>query len=152
MVPVDMSTTMALAHGDQHLNLTLARGVQGAHVEDVDALHLAENLETLETGGLLEVGRDGSGGGTGATKVVLRLDLCAIDLVLAFNVPFRRRSTRPPVHGRPMAGQCFSFLHGSFDIQDPIEMGGLTGEGLVGLDGLGVGRGRGLGSFDYDTD
>jgi hypothetical protein len=54
----------------------LARRVQRPHVEDVDALHLSEDLETLDTGGLLEVGRDGSGGRTGADEVVDVLDVC----------------------------------------------------------------------------
>jgi len=60
------------------LFLTEARGVERAHVEDVDALHLAENLETLETGGLLDVGGDGAGAGAGADQVILRLDLCLV--------------------------------------------------------------------------
>lgn len=55
---------------------TLAGGVQRLHVEDINALNLAENLQTLETGGLLEIGRDGTGGGTRGKKVGLRLDLC----------------------------------------------------------------------------
>lgn len=53
-----------------------ARGIKRAHVEDVNALHLAENFETLETSRLLDIGRDGAGGGTGAEKVVNGLDLC----------------------------------------------------------------------------
>lgn len=55
--------------------LTEARGVERAHVEDVDAVHLAEDFETLETGRLLEVGGDGAGLGTGTEEVGLRLDL-----------------------------------------------------------------------------
>ena len=35
---------------------------QGLHVEDVDALHFAEDFETLETGRLFEIGGDGAGG------------------------------------------------------------------------------------------
>lgn len=58
------------------LELTLPRGVQRPHVKDVDALHLAENLETLKTGGLLQVGRHGAGLGAGADEVVFRLDVC----------------------------------------------------------------------------
>lgn len=58
-----------------------ARGIKRAHVEDVNALHLAENFETLETSRLLDIGRDGAGGGTGAEKVVNGLDLLdALDL------------------------------------------------------------------------
>lgn len=55
---------------------TLAGGVQGTHVKDIDALHLSDELQTLETGGLAEVGRDGTGLGTGGNQVILRLDLC----------------------------------------------------------------------------
>ena len=58
---------------------TLAGGVQGTHVENVDALHLSDELQTLETGGLDEVGRDGTGLGTGGEKVILALDLCSIE-------------------------------------------------------------------------
>jgi hypothetical protein len=69
--------TSRLDH-DWVLEGSLARGVQGAHVKDVDVLHLSENLQTLQTGGLLEVGRDGSGGGTGTEQVGLGADLCAL--------------------------------------------------------------------------
>lgn len=62
--------------GDGVLDCAKAAGVEGAHVEDVDALHLTEDLETLKTSGLLEVGGNGAGLGTGAEKVVLALDLC----------------------------------------------------------------------------
>lgn len=40
--------------------LTFARSVERAHVEDVYALHLAKNLQTLETGTLVEVGGHGT--------------------------------------------------------------------------------------------
>lgn len=63
---------------------TLAGGIEGAHVEDVDALHLSENLETLETGGLLEIGGDVAGLGTGTEQVVLGLDLCTIAVDVSF--------------------------------------------------------------------
>jgi hypothetical protein len=61
---------------DGLLNRSEAAGVEGAHVEDVDAVHLTENLETLETGRLLEIGGDGTGLGTRTEEVVLGLDLC----------------------------------------------------------------------------
>lgn len=64
------------ADEDGVLHRALAGGVEGTHVEDVDTLHLAENLETLETGGLLEVGRDGADLGAGSEEVFLSLDLC----------------------------------------------------------------------------
>lgn len=53
-----------------------AGGVERSHVEDVDTLHLSENLETLKTGSLLEIGRDGTGSGARTDKVLLSLDLC----------------------------------------------------------------------------
>ena len=56
---------------------TLAGGVKGTHVEDVDALHLSDKLETLETGGLDVVGGDGSGLGSRGNQVLLGLDLCS---------------------------------------------------------------------------
>lgn len=55
---------------------TLAGSIQRTLVEDVDALHLTDELETLETGGLDVVGRDGTGLGTGGDQVLLSLDLC----------------------------------------------------------------------------
>lgn len=53
-----------------------ARGVERLHVEDVDALHFAEDFEALETGGLLEVGGDGAGWGARGEEVVLGGDFC----------------------------------------------------------------------------
>ena len=49
-------------------------GIQWPHVEDVDALHLSENFETLETGRLLEVVGDRSGLSSWWQKVVHGLD------------------------------------------------------------------------------
>ena len=54
---------------------TLAGGIEGAHVEDVNTLHLSDELQTLETGGLVDVGGDGTGLGTGGEEVILNLDL-----------------------------------------------------------------------------
>lgn len=73
------ASVLLLASGADHdgvLHRALAGGIEGAHVEDVDALHLTEDLETLETGSLLEVGRDGAGLGTRTEKVVLGANLC----------------------------------------------------------------------------
>lgn len=64
------------ADGDGVLHGAQAASVEGAQVEDVDAIHLAENLETLQTGGLLEVRGDRARFGTGAEEVFLALDLC----------------------------------------------------------------------------
>lgn len=63
------------ADQDGVLQGSLAAGVEGAHVEDVDALHLSEDFETLETGGLFEIGGDGAGLATGSDEVLLDLDL-----------------------------------------------------------------------------
>lgn len=81
--------------------LTGAAGIQRPHVEDVNPLHLAQNLDTLETSGLLEIGGDGARLGTLGEEVVLILDLC-IDK-LAF-IPIRqkrrcRKSCVPRVMG-----------------------------------------------------
>lgn len=75
------SNKLLLTGGADHnglLNGALVRGVQGLHVENVDALHLTENLETLETSRLLKIRRDGTSLGTGADEVVNGLDICAI--------------------------------------------------------------------------
>ena len=67
---------------------TLARGVEGAHVEDVYALSLSKDLETLETGRLLEIGGDGAIGGTRSEKVINGLDL--FFCLSAFSFPCRQ--------------------------------------------------------------
>lgn len=85
----------------------LARGVEGAHVEDVDALHLTQDLQTLQTGRLLEIGRDGTGLGTGADQVVLALDLCSKEARgVSKAVPrgFVEFRARPRSMGAPLAG------------------------------------------------
>lgn len=72
------SNKLLLTGGADHnglLNGALVRGVQGLHVENVDALHLTENLETLETSRLLKIRRDGTSLGTGADEVVNGLDI-----------------------------------------------------------------------------
>ena len=65
------------ADGDGVLHGAQAAGVEGTHVENVDTIHLAENLETLQTGSLLEIRGDGTGLSTGAEKVLVGLDLCS---------------------------------------------------------------------------
>jgi hypothetical protein len=61
------------AHQDGVVQSSLAAGVEGSQVENVDALHLSENFQTLKTGGLLEIGRDGAGLGTGSDKILFDL-------------------------------------------------------------------------------
>jgi hypothetical protein len=58
------------------LQLTETAGVQWPHVEDVNALHLSEDFETLETGGLLGIGRNRTRLRTGWEKISLGFDLC----------------------------------------------------------------------------
>ncbi|KAL2281031.1 hypothetical protein FJTKL_12137 [Diaporthe vaccinii] len=65
------------ADQDRLLQGSFPRGIQGLHVEDVNTLHLAQNLQTLNTSGLLQVGGDGAGLGTGSHKVVDGLDVCS---------------------------------------------------------------------------
>lgn len=57
--------------------LTSPRRIERLHVEDVDALHLAQDLEALEARGLLEVGWDGAGRRAGREEVCFRFDLCS---------------------------------------------------------------------------
>jgi hypothetical protein len=51
---------------------------QWSHVEDVDSLHLSEDFETFETGGLLEIRGDGTGFGSRGNQIFHGLDLCAL--------------------------------------------------------------------------
>jgi hypothetical protein len=55
---------------------TFPAGVEGRHVEDVDALHLSQDFEALQAGGLFEVGGDGAGRGAGGQEVVFIFDFC----------------------------------------------------------------------------
>jgi hypothetical protein len=54
---------------------TSAGSVQWLHVENVNTLHLAENFQALKTGGLLEIGWNGTWGSSRWEKVGLGLDL-----------------------------------------------------------------------------
>lgn len=63
------------AHQDGTLHGSLAAGIEGSQVENVNALHLSEDFQTLKTGGLLEIGRDGAGLATGSDEVLLGLHL-----------------------------------------------------------------------------
>lgn len=73
--PDDLLVAEGVDH-DGVLERALAAGVEGPHVEDVDALHLAEDLEALEARALLEVGGDGAGEGAGGKEVVGGFDGC----------------------------------------------------------------------------
>ena len=65
----------ALDH-DRVLHRAEPRGVERPHVKDVDALHLAEQFKTLETGGLLHVGGKGARFSAGTKKIFLGPDIC----------------------------------------------------------------------------
>ena len=72
----DVLLITSRADHDGLVHRSKAAGIEGVHVENVDALHLSENFETLETSGLLQVGRDGTRLGTGTVEIFLRLDFC----------------------------------------------------------------------------
>lgn len=57
------------------LRLTNTASIQWPHIEDIDALHLSHDFETLETGSLFEVGGHGTGLRTRPEEVLLALDL-----------------------------------------------------------------------------
>lgn len=59
-----------------------AAGVERSHVENVNSFHLAENFQTLQTSGLLEIGRDGAGVSTRTEEVNVGLDLCSKNVKL----------------------------------------------------------------------
>jgi hypothetical protein len=75
IVPVDCQHC-SFSHGVSFFfRRTETAGVQWPHVEDVDALHLSEDFETLKTGGLFGIGRHGTGLRTRGKKVGHALDL-----------------------------------------------------------------------------
>jgi hypothetical protein len=55
---------------------TLARHLERLHVKNVDALHLSEKLQALNTRGLFQFGGDGAGRGARTEEIVGSLDLC----------------------------------------------------------------------------
>ena len=57
---------------------TGAGGIQWLHVEDINAVHLSENLKTLKTGGLLKIGWDRSNWGSWWEEIGIGLDLCSV--------------------------------------------------------------------------
>jgi hypothetical protein len=79
-VPASISMPSAV-HGVG--GCTKTAGVEGPHVEDVDALHLSEDFEALETGRLLGVGGDGTGLSTLGDEVLHGLDRCALSAMIA---------------------------------------------------------------------
>lgn len=72
------------ANADGVLHGAAARGVERLHVEDVDALHLAQDLEAVETGRLVEVGRDRASGGAWGKEVGFGLDLCCARMAVSW--------------------------------------------------------------------
>jgi hypothetical protein len=69
---------------------TLAASVQRPHVENINTLHLSEDLETLQSSRLLEVGRNGSGSGAGSEQVFLAADLYSPKSSISSPLPVRR--------------------------------------------------------------
>lgn len=68
------------------VSITLSARVEGLHVKDVDALHLSEDFETLETGSLVDIGGDGTGLSTGTEEVGLGRDLCHSRQIVSFPI------------------------------------------------------------------
>ena len=54
---------------------TNTAGIQWPHIENINTLHLSQNFETLETGGLFEIGGHGTGLRTRGEEVGLSVDL-----------------------------------------------------------------------------
>lgn len=52
--------------------------IQRLHVEDVYALHLAHNLQPLETRRLLQIGGDGTGLPAWGKEVLHAVDFCVL--------------------------------------------------------------------------
>lgn len=55
---------------------TDSAGIQRFHIKDVDALHLAQDLEPFQPGGLFEIGGDGPGRGAGGQEILFGFDIC----------------------------------------------------------------------------
>jgi hypothetical protein len=60
---------------------TQAAGVQWPHVKDVDTLHLSENLETLKTGRLFDIGGNSTGLRAGREEIGLGVDFYEYNLL-----------------------------------------------------------------------
>lgn len=63
---------------DGHINKkkhTFPAGVQRSHVEQLNTLHLGQNLQTLQTSRLLQIGGDGARLGAGTEQVISGADL-----------------------------------------------------------------------------
>lgn len=61
---------------DMGVFITKTARIQRPHVKDIHTLHLAENFQTLQTRGLLEIGGDGTAWGARWDEVVFGLDAC----------------------------------------------------------------------------
>ena len=57
------------------LSRTMSASIQRPHIEDINPLHLSQNLQPLQTGGLFEIGRDGAWRRTGSYEVTICVDL-----------------------------------------------------------------------------
>lgn len=61
---------------------TLAGSIKRLHVKHVNAPHLSEQFQTLETGSLLEIAGDLARLATGGQEVIFGLYLCIVSTVL----------------------------------------------------------------------
>ena len=75
---------------------TLPAGVQRPHVKHVGSLHLAEDFETLETGGLLDIGGHGTGLGTaGGEEILFAREFCVLRFWSAIENNHEARISEP---------------------------------------------------------
>jgi hypothetical protein len=56
--------------------VTFSRRIERLHVKDIDTLHLSQDFESLETSGLIQIGRDRTDCRTGTDQIILGFDLC----------------------------------------------------------------------------
>ena len=61
---------------DGVVECAFSAGIEGAHVEDVDALHFAEDFEPFEAGGLIFVCGHCAGFGAGGKEIFFGFDFC----------------------------------------------------------------------------
>jgi hypothetical protein len=90
--------------GTNCLPHTFTTCIQWLHIEDIDALHLAQNLQSLKTSGLLKIGGDGAGFRARWQEVLFALDLwirnklaLSLDCISIINVKSQLSITRGQV-------------------------------------------------------
>lgn len=76
---------------------TSTASIQRLHIKDIDAVHLAQDLESLQTSALLEVGRDGARRSSGWEEVRVILNLyCSISSAPTSVLTAGRITQSPP--------------------------------------------------------